>query len=384
MAMIAFLCPAFFQCLIFVVKVRILFRALYSGKGALYEERLEVVSSVPCLCGFLLVGAFIVCRREPCPGGKGGDVPPDGHIRPYLTEDIKGGICSNADHGDKRADDGSIFLTVIRQFFINQGDAFIEVIKMYLDDLQLVALDADELVAMDALQDIFPAGPDAVVHRPQDRLVTDLARVRLNKIGHDGGCGFPKWVGKHGIQTDLRNGQGILVTVLFGSPHIGKLETVTAQFPEITDIGGRDKRRNHQIHPEQAGHVDGIPEVCFAPACLLHIFGMCQHRLKPLVFQYVIDRDPVFPGGLHADILHAIAFEPFGHPSDITVGRCKLADIKNGSKSVWVCPADRGHEDFLMDVNARADLASDIRVRRSDDAGPVVKCKELDSIPIYN
>lgn len=35
-----------------------------------------------------------------------------------------------------------------------------------------------------------------------------------------------------------------MVTVLLGNPRIGKLKAVTAQFPEVTDVGGRDKGRD--------------------------------------------------------------------------------------------------------------------------------------------
>ena len=54
------------------------------------------------------------------------------------------------------ADNSSIFQAAVSQLFINQTDTFVEVIEMYLDDPELVTLDANELVAVDALQDIPP------------------------------------------------------------------------------------------------------------------------------------------------------------------------------------------------------------------------------------
>lgn len=106
--------------------------------------------------------------------------------------------------------------------------------------------------------------------------------------------------------------------------------------------------------------MDGIPEVCLAAFCLLHIFGVGQDRLEAIMLQDVIDRDPVFPGGLHADVFHAVASELFGHPADVAVGRGELPDIEEGVEGRGVCPADRGHEDLFMDIKARADRAPDV------------------------
>ncbi|KAI4445414.1 hypothetical protein C823_007528 [Eubacterium plexicaudatum ASF492] len=39
-------------------------------------------------------------------------------------------------------------------------------------------------------------------------------------------------------------------------------------------------------------------------------------------------RDSVFPGRLHADILHTVLFQPEGHAADIAVHCCKLPDVK--------------------------------------------------------
>ena len=62
--------PALFQRLVFVVEVRILFRAFCSCKGTLHQERFQVMSAVPCPCGLLLSCACIVCGGEACSGGE--------------------------------------------------------------------------------------------------------------------------------------------------------------------------------------------------------------------------------------------------------------------------------------------------------------------------
>lgn len=78
------------------------------------------------------------------------------------------------------ADDTGVFLAVIFQFFIDQPDTFIQPAEMYLDNIQLVALDTYEFVTVDALKDIFAGCPDPLVYQVQDFLISDLVRICLN------------------------------------------------------------------------------------------------------------------------------------------------------------------------------------------------------------
>ena len=47
------------------------------------------------------------------------------------------------------------------------------------------------------------------------------------------------------------------------------------------------------------------------------------------------------------------SFNPCGHGADVAVHRCKLPDKKCCLRGFRVGLADSGHQDFLMDVNAR-------------------------------
>lgn len=53
-------------------------------------------------------------------------------------------------------------------------------------------------------------------------------------------------------------------------------------------------------------------------------------------------------------------------------------DVKDSAKGIRVRFADGGHEDFFMDINARADRVLDVRVKRSADATSIVQNKGLD------
>ena len=118
--------------------------------------------------------------------------------------------------------------------------------------------------------------------------------------------------------------------------------------------------------------MDGIPEIGLLAFGLLYVFRVGQNRPEAALFQDVEHRYPVFPGGFHADILHAMALEPCAHGADITVCGLELPDIKDRIKSFGICLADCGHKDLLMHIDARADRAFDVTISRCDDTGAII------------
>ena len=104
----------------------------------------------------------------------------------------------------------------------------------------------------------------------------------------------------------------------------------------------------------------------------VHVLGVGQDRLQAALFEDVKNRNPIFARGFHADILHAVAFEPFCHAVDIAVRGPELPDIKDCVKGYGICLADGSHKDLFMNVNARADRALDVTVSGSDDTCAVI------------
>ena len=119
--------------------------------------------------------------------------------------------------------------------------------------------------------------------------------------------------------------------------------------------------------------MDGIPEIRLVPFCLFHVFRMGKDGLEAALLQDIKDRDPIFACGFHAGILYSLVPEPLRHTADIAVCRLELSDVKECFQGFRIRPADGGHEDLLVDVNARADRAFDITFSRCDDAGAVIK-----------
>ena len=102
--------------------------------------------------------------------------------------------------------------------------------------------------------------------------------LSLSRCTHDSGCRLSKRIAEDAVQPYFGDGHGVLKTILFRCAHISELEPVTAQFPEVTDIGRRDEGGNDQIHAKHACHMDSVTEICFLTFCLLDVFGMCQDR----------------------------------------------------------------------------------------------------------
>jgi hypothetical protein len=47
------------------------------------------------------------------------------------------------------------------------------------------------------------------------------------------------------------------------------------------------------------------------------VFGIHQEHFHPVLFQNVVERNPVHPGRLHGDRIHSAALEPFRQPPQI-------------------------------------------------------------------
>lgn len=67
-----------------------------------------------------------------------------------------------------------------------------------------------------------------------------------------------------------------------------------------------------------------------------------------------------------------MALEPCAHGADVAVRGLELPDIKDRIKGFGICPADGGHKDLLMHIDARTDRAFDVTIRRCDDAGAII------------
>ena len=119
--------------------------------------------------------------------------------------------------------------------------------------------------------------------------------------------------------------------------------------------------------------MDRVTEIRFPSSCLFDIFGVGEHRFHAGLLQDVVNRDPVFSGGLQTYIIDAIPCKPFSHAADVTVGRRELPDIKDCRQSCSVCYAGAGHQDGLVDIDRSADRTFDIIDRGSDDFCAIIK-----------
>ncbi len=97
--------------------------------------------------------------------------------------------------------------------------------------------------------------------------------------------------------------------ILLGSLHISKLQMVAAQFPQVSEVRRVDEGCSNKIRPEQAGSMDGIPEISLLPFGLFHIFRMGQDRPEIVLYQDVENGDPIFACGIHE--AHFKQFEYF-------------------------------------------------------------------------
>ena len=99
-------------------------------------------------------------------------------------------------------------------------------------------------------------------------------------------------------------------TILFTCDHTGELETVSYQITQLTNVSRRNKGRlDHATHI-QITDPFGILTVSLIPLHRLGIFGMGKRNPKVMLLQDIENRDPVFAGRFHADIVAFVLCKP--------------------------------------------------------------------------
>ena len=100
-------------------------------------------------------------------------------------------------------DDPAVFLEIMFELGVDHGNTFVQIIHVRFDDLEFVPLDTDKLIAMYAVQDLFRGSLDALSHKAEDLIVTDIIRVSADQVGHDVTCRLTKGIGKNRIKPYL-------------------------------------------------------------------------------------------------------------------------------------------------------------------------------------
>jgi len=120
---------------------------------------------------------------------------------------------------------------------------------------------------------------------------------------------FTKGVRDNGSQLNVGNRETVLETVLLAGHKAGQFKTIAHQITKLSDISGWHKATGNKIMLEEVSNPFGIFLVSFLSTDSLNIFRMSKNNVA-IFFQNIVNRNPVFTGRFHADILTMIVKHP--------------------------------------------------------------------------
>lgn len=140
----------------------------------------------------------------------------------------------------------------------------------------------------------------------------------FQQIRHDFGCRLAKRVRKYTGNTDIGNSHAVLDTVFLGRFHADQLETVSGNFPKLTEIFRRDKGASYEVKLVKVSNPFRVLFVHFLAFDGFDIFGMRKAYVH-VIFEIIKNRNPILSGGFHTNMITIILDEPVVKPLDVLV-----------------------------------------------------------------
>ena len=114
--------------------------------------------------------------------------------------------------------------------------------------------------------------------------------------------------------------------VLLGGQRLGQGAPKPDEVTQVADGRWWHEARLDQAVAHQVGGPLGVLDVGLAPRHGLDVMGVGDDQLE-MALQDRMDRLPVNPGALHADMRHAVALQPIPHRLQILRHRRKRPDL---------------------------------------------------------
>lgn len=233
--------------LVFDGKVRC-FLAFNSGKGALDQQWLQVLSGFGTSGRLFPVGTLVIGRGKSSSGAKMFIGFKDRHVRTNLREDEQcREFCNSRDSGN------AFYLFVIRpapaeELQLNLADGLGQEIHMGFSMCEFETLLVKDLIAADTVKYFVIRSLDAAMEEGKAFLF--IKRPVRKQVIHDAGGRFSEGISKDTVYPDTGDGHAALVTVLFSGTHTGEFETVSGKLTQCTDVSRGNKRSFDDIKAE--------------------------------------------------------------------------------------------------------------------------------------
>ena len=174
------------------------------------------------------------------------------------------------------------------------------------------------------------------------QVIRDCGRRFVEHIRHDG------------IKRHIADGKSVLETVLLAAFHRSEFVTVTCQFPQNTNILGRNKTAFHQTDAKQVSYPFGVFGVVLISFHSLDPFWVGDDDTNASLFQNVEYRHPVFPGGFHTHIQAAILVKPISKAVQFGIEHRKSLLLVFWLQVVLWRFDDGSHQKRFVNVNPAA------------------------------
>ena len=139
------------------------------------------------------------------------------------------------------------------------------------------------------------------------------------EVVRNSGCGLAKHIGHDGIKRHIADSKSILKTVFLTAFHRCELIAIASQLAEDANVLVRDEAAFYQTNAEQISNPFGVLGIILVALYSLDPLRIRNDNTDTPFFQDIKDRNPILPGGLHADIHAVILIEPVGEAVQVRV-----------------------------------------------------------------
>ncbi|MCY1297113.1 hypothetical protein D9M70_465400 [compost metagenome] len=178
-------------------------------------------------------------------------------------------------------------------------------------------------VARQGLGDLLGAGLDAAVAVPGQYLGVALAG---DDGADDGLAGLPHDVAEHLGELEVHLHQRFLhalhPTGLLDEQHLA----LTGYGPHHTDVAIGAPGRAQQPQAHQPLQPLAVLHVALAPGYVLELPRIDQPHRQAMLFQHLVDGDPVHPGGLQCYRVHPQGYQPVSQRVEVIGHRADFAN----------------------------------------------------------
>ena len=180
-----------------------------------------------------------------------------------------------------------------------------QLVHVCLDDFEFCGLKGIEGTIYGGLN-LVNGGPASAVDKRRD---VKLFAGMIQHVADDSGRTLAEYVTKHAIELEVGNGETILGTVFLAGGAGSQFDPITAKVAQLANVFGWDETARDKVMLEQVGNPLRVLLIGLFAFDSFDELGMANHHVAG-GFKDVMDRDPIFARGFHANIPAIVRDKP--------------------------------------------------------------------------